>query len=133
VKTARANAEILRGYKSFSRIISEGKQVSVSGMKTFFVAERSTTPVFQAGFAVTKRLRRAVDRNRAKRMMREAERGIRVKILQVVEEKQVSVRAVFMFLGVSERRIRKIPAHDFGVWMDETARLMTAQLARNTR
>jgi ribonuclease P protein component len=133
LKTEGAKVETLRGYRSFSRVISEGRQISVGGLKAFFVAEPSVMPTFQVGFAVTKRLRKAAERNRVKRMMREATRNIRDQILQVVVEKEVTIRAVFLFLGVAEAKIRRIPARDFDSWMHEAARMMTGHLTRNTQ
>jgi len=62
----------LRGFGAFRAIISNGKVVIEKPLRLFYLTEGEQPNVISVGFAVTKNLRRAVDRNHIKRLMREA-------------------------------------------------------------
>jgi ribonuclease P protein component len=62
----------LRGFGAFRTIISNGNVVIERPLRLFYLTESGRPGVVSVGFAVTKNLRRAVDRNYIKRLMREA-------------------------------------------------------------
>jgi len=62
----------LRGFGAFRAIISNGKVIVEKPLRLFYVNESGQPNVVTVGFAVTRNLRRAVDRNHMKRLMREA-------------------------------------------------------------
>ncbi len=65
---------ILRGYKSFTRVITEGKSISSPPIRCYYSRGPQSPRCIQAGFSVSRGVRRAVDRNKAKRLMRESYR-----------------------------------------------------------
>jgi ribonuclease P protein component len=66
--------EILRGYQSFSRIISEGQSLQKGAVRCFFKTEVEERGVLSVGFSVSRSVQNAVERNRARRWMKEAYR-----------------------------------------------------------
>jgi ribonuclease P protein component len=66
--------EILRGYQSFSRIIAEGQSLQKGAVRCFFNAEAEGRGNLNVGFSVSRSVQNAVERNRARRWMKEAYR-----------------------------------------------------------
>ncbi|HWP81815.1 MAG TPA: ribonuclease P protein component [Bacteroidota bacterium] len=91
-------AEILRGYKSFSEVLSKGKSISQGPIKSFIVIKPAPVGTLKVGFSVSRRFKRAVDRNRFKRQMREAFRVNR-RILRTEKMTNKDVTVVFLMAG----------------------------------
>lgn len=66
--------EILRGYQSFSRIIAEGQSLQKGVVRCFFKTEAEARGNLNVGFSVSRSVQNAVERNRARRWMKEAYR-----------------------------------------------------------
>lgn len=66
--------EILRGYRSFSSVLSLGQSLQVGRLRCFFLSREDTQGKLRAGFSVTRGVLNAARRNRAKRLLREAYR-----------------------------------------------------------
>jgi len=91
--------ERLCSKKVIDRLFQEGKSFLVFPLKVVFLEMQlpSDFPV-QAGFTVSKKIfKRAVHRNRIKRMMREAYRLNKHELYQKIESRQLSV--FFIFIG----------------------------------
>lgn len=73
--TLRKN-EILRGRNTFSKVFSSGNKMVDKYITCFYQLENSDTETnrVMVGFAVSKRIGKAVVRNRIKRLMRESYR-----------------------------------------------------------
>jgi len=65
---------ILRGHEAFSRVMSGGASYSISPLRLFVRISPSSGSPAVVGFAVSRSIRSAARRNRAKRVMREAYR-----------------------------------------------------------
>lgn len=66
--------EILRGYQTFSRVIAEGKSLQKGAVHCFFTAVPRQRGSLRVGFSVSRTVQNAVERNRARRWMRDAYR-----------------------------------------------------------
>ena len=66
--------EILRGYRAFSRIISEGYVLRSGPVRCFIVYDKHAAGTLLVGFSVSRSAGNAVIRNRIRRWMREAYR-----------------------------------------------------------
>ncbi len=66
--------EILRGYQAFSDIIVEGESLQRGALRCFFKREPDGKRNVRVGFSVSRSVHDAVERNRARRWMREAYR-----------------------------------------------------------
>ena len=96
--------EHLKSRKTIQRLFSEGKSVAVHPVKLIYVeAERPGTGPVQTAFTVPKRnFKRAVDRNRLKRLMREAFRQNKNLLYPVVEMRGKQLAIMFLFTGREE-------------------------------
>jgi ribonuclease P protein component len=70
--------EILRGEKNFSFVFQNGKKIEGKLLRCFYCTEitgsEKITSLCRIVFAVSKNVKRAVDRNRMKRLLRESYR-----------------------------------------------------------
>ena len=62
----------LRGFGSFSKVMTSGTSVQLSPIRAFYVLTPSVTPKVETGFSVTKSIRSAASRNYVKRRLRES-------------------------------------------------------------
>jgi ribonuclease P protein component len=93
-KTLKRN-EVLRGRKNFDLLFNRGERRSGSTIRCLVLREGEDAPVrVTAGFAVPKTVRRAVDRNRIKRFMRESYRLHK----QLLAPESLRVGLVILFL-----------------------------------
>ena len=101
-------AEKLKSRKRIDRVFREGKSFSLFPYRVYFLlgpaAGESAPPTgasaLQAGFGASSRhFKKAVDRNRIKRLSREAYRLQKEPLLQRVKEKGVSMALFFIYTG----------------------------------
>lgn len=93
--------EKLKSKKIIDQLFNEGKSVSNNGFTLVYLVQPLLTfyPV-QAGFSVPKRhFKHAVDRNRVKRMMREAYRLNKTSFYQTLAEKKQQMAIMFVYKG----------------------------------
>jgi ribonuclease P protein component len=91
-----AKDEILRGYQSFSSILTRGAYVSSLYLRCYFeITDKIPPDSCQVGFTV-RRVRNAVQRNRWKRYLREAFRQNKHYVLDEMKKRSISVRMVFL-------------------------------------
>lgn len=91
---------ILRGYQSFSRVISNGIGVQGGCFNGYILIQPSEKPHVVIGFTVSKKLiSLAVDRNRIKRLMREAVRKHFFALKILAREKRLSLEIVVSYRG----------------------------------
>lgn len=93
--------ERLKSKKLIERLFEEGEAVDALPLKLIWttVNEETVLPV-QAGFTVSKRhFPRAVDRNRIKRLMREAWRLQKDELYALLTGKSLRLAVMFIFTG----------------------------------
>jgi ribonuclease P protein component len=92
-----SKSEILRGYQSFSRVITSGNSINVHPIRCYYIRSEGQPPTILAGFSVSRNIRSAVDRNRAKRLMRESYRLNKSRLARGSETNPPSLAVVFMY------------------------------------
>ena len=67
-------SEILRGYGAFARVIAEGQSFQQGAVRCFVLRDAHREGSLRVGFSVSRSVRNAADRNRARRWMKESYR-----------------------------------------------------------
>lgn len=93
--------EKLKSQKIIDQLFKEGKSVSLNGFTlVYLVQPLQTFYPAQAGFSVPKKFfKHAVDRNRAKRLMREVYRNNKIALYQKLVERQQQMALMFIYKG----------------------------------
>lgn len=81
-------------------VFTSGKSFSVFPVKVFYILPDTKEKNVQVGVGVSaKNFRKAVDRNRIKRLLRECYRLNKLSLHAVVESKQKAVAVFFLYIG----------------------------------
>ena len=103
-------SERLRSRKTIALLFSEGNSIVASPVRMVWVqsANADNSP-FQFAVSVPKKnFKRAVDRNRLKRQMREAVRKNKSEIKKLLEEKNKPCSLMFVFTGKEKAEYKEI-------------------------
>ena len=83
-----------------NEIFTSGKSFSVFPVKVFYILPETKDKTVNAGVGVSaKNFRKAVERNRIKRLLRECYRLNKLSLHATVESKQKSVVVFFLYIG----------------------------------
>jgi ribonuclease P protein component len=93
--------EILRGFRTFTRVITRGKRYEKQPIKAFVISSLSKRSSLHIGYTVTKKIRTAAHRNRLKRLMREAFLTKKIDFIRRISSGTL-VEIVFMYNGNTE-------------------------------
>ena len=92
--------ERLKSRKQIELLFSEGKKFSITPFRVHYVFNELTNPPLQFGVGVSnKNFKKAIDRNRIKRLVREAYRLQKVALQQKIKEKQGQLNIFFIYNG----------------------------------
>lgn len=91
--------EKLKSKKQLDNLFKNGKSFTFFPVKVFFVFDDMQDAVLKAGVGVSSRyLKRAVDRNRVKRLLREAYRLKKLPLAACAEKKNKKLTLFFLFV-----------------------------------
>ncbi len=92
--------EKLKSRKLIQHLFDEGKSFSVFPVKVLYDAIEDTAVPIKAGVAVSsRRFKKAVDRNRIKRTLREVYRQQKLPLQNTLAEKRTSFAVFFIYTG----------------------------------
>ncbi|MGB2870069.1 MAG: ribonuclease P protein component [Bacteroidota bacterium] len=109
VRSLLPRTEILRGYRSFSKVIAQGRPVGAPPVRAFYLVDPAAQFSVKVGFAVSRSVRKAVLRNRAKRLLRESYRTQKHLLAGKLPAPNKALTIVFMYAGspdVTRREVR---------------------------
>lgn len=90
----------LKSRKKLKGIFSSGRKIYAGTVKLLFLEEKSVPSEVKCGVGANSRyFKRAVDRNRVKRLLREAYRLQQQPLQQLVQEKKLTLSLFFLFTG----------------------------------
>lgn len=93
-------AERLKRRKIIEQLFSEGRAVTAFPIRVQYKMVDQLTVPLQAGFSVSSRnFKRAVDRNRVKRLMREAYRLQKLPLEQALQTKEQQLALFLIYTG----------------------------------
>lgn len=93
-------AERLKRRKIIEQLFSEGRAVTAFPIRVQYKTVGELTVPLQAGFSVSSRnFKRAVDRNRIKRLMREAYRLQKLPLEQALQTKEQQLALFLIYTG----------------------------------
>lgn len=98
----------LKSRQLIERVFREGKSINVFPFRVYYLIQPLTEgrQPLQAGVGASRRnFKKAVDRNRIKRLVREAYRVKKEALSLLVKEKQLSVSLFFIYMG------KELPDH----------------------
>jgi ribonuclease P protein component len=92
--------ERLKSRKQIELLFSEGKKFSISPFRIYYLFNAPANPPLQFGVGVSnKNFKKAVDRNRIKRLVREAWRLQKLPLQQKLNEKKEQLNIFFIYTG----------------------------------
>jgi ribonuclease P protein component len=91
--------ERLKSRKAIEALFTSGKSLSQFPVRAMYKMEPSTQPIVQVGVTASKRhFKKAVDRNRIKRLLREAYRLQKHSLLETSNNKGLNLHILFMYM-----------------------------------
>lgn len=100
--------ERLKSRKSIEQLFSEGKKIVVAPFSVLYMhtqSEEKSSLLFGTGVSA-KNFKKAVDRNRIKRLMREAYRLQKKNLQEKIETNNIQLNIFFIYAG------RELPEYD---------------------
>ena len=98
--------ERLKSRKQTELLFSEGKKFTIAPLRFHYSFSKAEKASMQFGAGVSKRnFKKAVDRNRIKRLMREAYRLQKIILREKLEEKNIGLNIFFIYTG------KELPAY----------------------
>jgi len=122
--------EILRGYNSFSKIITTGKCIKSGNLSFYYVVEDLQSNFVEIGFAISKKIKGSVKRNRIKRLLKEYYRLNKEQLYFVLTKRGSSLKSVVIFNSNQIDKIDRLKFTDVQIDFDQILKMLLSNLAK---
>lgn len=122
--------EILRGYNSFSKIITTGKCIKSGNLSFYYVVEDLQSNFVEIGFAISKKIKSSVKRNRIKRLLKEYYRLNKEQLYFVLTKRGSSIKSVVIFNSSQIDKIDRLKFTDIQIDFDQIIKTLLSNLAK---
>ncbi|MCX7983870.1 MAG: ribonuclease P protein component [Bacteroidetes bacterium] len=104
--------EILRGHNAFLTILSTGKVFDGNILRAYVVIDKRDTPDLKVGFAISRSIRKACERNRAKRLLRESYRQTKHRLYEALVVCRMRCALLFLLRAQRSSSVRRMRFSD---------------------
>lgn len=121
--------EKLKSRKALEQLFAKGKSFSVFPIKVFYtVTDQSNAAMVQAGVGVSSRIfKKAHDRNKVKRLLREVYRTQKQPLYKTVVENQQALNVFYLYIG------KELPLFaDLQIAMEKTLEKLIRKISEPT-
>ncbi len=95
--------ERLKSRKQLDRIFTKGKSITAFPLKIFYELSKDQDNIIKTGVGVSRRnFKKAVDRNRIKRLLRESYRTEKAELLNYLEQNKKQIALFFLYIDKTE-------------------------------
>jgi len=122
--------EILRGYNVFSNIITTGKSIKSGNLSFYYIVETLQSNFVEIGFAISKKIKGSVKRNRIKRLLKEYYRLNKEQLYLVLAKRGCSVRCVVIFNSNQIDKAKKLSFNDVQIDFDQIFKILLSNLTK---
>lgn len=130
MKNSLKKNEILRGYKVFSRIITTGKSIRRGNLSFYYIVGGLEGNPIKMGFAISKKVKNAVKRNRVKRLLKEYFRLNKSAFYRLLLRNSCSLECVVIFNSNRLDIINKIDLNGIIIDFDQILNELKTNLIR---
>ena len=110
-----SKAEILRGHEAFREVLTKGRRLQGNHILSYLQrvnSEQNRAVPVQVGFAVSRWVKSAAKRNRVRRLMREAYRLNKGKLIKRMREENNYLKIVFLYRESKNTNMSKLKLKD---------------------
>ena len=122
--------EILRGYKVFSKIITTGKCIKSGQLSFYYIVENLQSDFIEIGFAISKKIKGSVKRNRIKRLLKEYYRLNKEQLYLVLVKKKSSLKCVVIFNSSQIDKIDRLSFTDVQTDFQQIFKILLSNLIK---
>ncbi len=95
--------ERLKSRKQLDRIFTKGESITAFPVKIFYELNEDQDNIFKTGVGVSrKNFKKAVDRNRIKRLLRESYRTEKAELLNYLQQNKKQIALFFLYVDKTE-------------------------------
>lgn len=95
--------EKLKSRKQLEQIFTEGKSFNIFPVKIFYALNEEQDNIIKTGVGVSRKIfRKSVERNKIKRLLREAYRTEKVELLNYLEKNKKQIALFFLYIDKTE-------------------------------
>lgn len=122
--------EILRGYSAFGKIITTGKCIKSGNLSFYYVVENLQSNFVEIGFAISRKIKGSVKRNRIKRLLKEYYRLNKEQLYLVLAKGNFSLKCVVIFNSRQIDKIKRLSFNNVKIDFEQLFKILLVNLTK---